>query len=246
MIRKKQTSKMNNTNQQLFSIYKNIQVLYQYRRLVSLDDEYTQEQFIKHIQKDKYILLSAANRSDVVGNSDELDNSKISKLKNLIHTYNEKSKSSDAVITNLLLIYPGTECENKRANMLKLINHIRYPLANVIIITPTKVSSGVAKGLQALSGRSEHRGHDFKTFTYSLLSSVLPEYELVPKYEILTQEQIDNLKKWFIDPNSLPKVFEHDPQMVWIGAKVGDVIKFTAMSEVTIESIGYCIVVPSV
>ena len=95
---------MNNTNQQLFSIYKNIQVLYQYRRLVSLDDEYTQEQFIKHIQKDKYILLSAANRSDVVGNSDELDNSKISKLKNLIHTYNEKSKSSDAVITNLLLI----------------------------------------------------------------------------------------------------------------------------------------------
>lgn len=236
---------MNNTNQQLFSIYQNIQVLYQYRRLVSLDADYTQEQFIKLIQKDKYILLSAANRSDVVNGADEIDNTKIEKLKNLVHTFNEKSKSSKEVITNILLIYPGTECENKRANMLKLINHIRYPFANVIIITPTKVSSGVTKGLQSLSSRSEHRGHDFKTFTYALLSSVLPEYELVPKYEILSLEQIDNLKKWFIDPNSLPKVFEHDPQMVWIGARVGDVIKFTTISEVTIESIGYCTVVPS-
>ena len=221
-------------------------MLYRYRRLVSLDDEYSQEQFIKAIQKDKYILLSAANVSDVINASEEVDNNKVAQLKKSIETYNEKSKSTTTTITNILLIYPGTECENKRANMIKMINHIRYPLSNVLLITPTKVSPGVLKGLNSLSNRSEHQGHTFKTFTYQLLSSVLPEYELVPKYEILTSEQIADLKKWFIDPNMLPKVFEHDPQMVWIGAKIGDVIKFTTVSEVTIQTIGYCIVIPSV
>lgn len=236
---------MNNTNQQLYTIYKNIQTLYKYRRLVSLDDEQSQDQFIKSIQKDKYILLSAANRSDVVNDAYEIDQSKISKIKTIVHAHNEKSKDSKISITNILLIYPGTDCESKRANMMKLINHVRFPLSEVIIITPFKVSSGVSKGLQMISGKSEHKGHTFKHFTYTLLSSVLPEHELVPRYEILSEDQIDELKKWFIDPDSLPKVFENDPQMVWIGAKEGDVLKFTYVSEITIEAIGYCKVIPS-
>lgn len=236
---------MNNSNQQLYMIYKNIQSLYGYRRLVSLDDELPQDQFIKTIQKDKYILLSAADRKDVVSKDGEVNEKKLSDLKKMIKSYNEKSDVSTITITNILLVYPGTDCESKRANMMKLINHIRFPLANVIIVTPTKVSSGVIKGLQSISNQSEHKGHDFKTFTYTLLNSVLPEHELVPRYEILTADQINQLKEWFIDPDSLPKIFENDPQMVWIGANIGDVLKFTYLSEVTIEAIGYCKVVPS-
>lgn len=236
---------MNNTNQQLYVIYKNIQKFYHYRKLVSLDDDLPQEQFIKSIQKDKYMLLSAVKRLDVANAEDEINSTKLKTIKDLIGAFNEKSKASDITITNILLIYPGTECESKRANMMKLINHIRFPQSNVIVITPSKVSSGVAKGLQNLSSLKEHRGHDFKTFTYTLLNSILPEHELVPRYEILSSEKIEQLKTWFIDPDSLPKIFENDPQMVWIGASVGQVIKFTVLSEVTIEAIGYCTVIPS-
>ncbi len=235
---------MNNTNQQLYTIYNNIRSFYNYRKLVSLDDELSQDQFIKTIQKDKYMLLSSINHDSISNDANEVDQNKYRSAKTLIGSYNEKSKIDDIVITNILLVYPGTECENKRANMMKLINHIRFPNANVIIITPTKVSSGVAKGLQSLSNQREHRGHSFKTFTYTLLNSVLPEYELVPKYEILNDDQINELKKWHIDPDSLPKISENDPQMVWIGAEVGQIIKFTYPSEVTIEAIGYCKVIP--
>lgn len=236
---------MNNTNQQLYVIYNNIKSFYGYRKLISLDDELPQDQFIKLIQKDKYILLSAIDQSIVSKSDGSIDNEKLSTIKKMIGSFNEKSKATDITITNILLIYPGTECESKRANMMKLINHIRFPQANVIIITPTKASSGVVKGLANLSSQKEHRGHDFKVFTYTLLSSVLPEHELVPRYEILSNEQVDKLKQWFIDPESLPKIFENDPQMVWIGASAGEVIKFVYLSEVTIEAIGYCKVIPS-
>lgn len=236
---------MNNTNQQIYAIYQNIKSFYSYRKLVSLDDEMTQDQFIKNIQKDKYVLLSSVDVSEVKTNDNTIDQAKLTMLKNLIGSFNEKSKELSITITNILLIYTGTDCESKRANMMKLINHIRYPRSNVIIITPTKVSSGVAKGLQMLSSKREHQYHDFKVFTYTLLNSILPEHELVPKYEILSDSQVEKLKEWFIDPEAFPKIFENDPQMVWIGATVGQVIKFIYLSEVTIEAIGYCKVVPS-
>ncbi len=237
---------MNNTNQQLYAIYKNIQSFYSYRKLVSLDEELPQDQFIKSISKDKYVILSSIDRGIVSNPDGTVNQEQLNAKKKLIDSYNEKSNLDGIVLTNILLIYPGTDCESKRANMIKLINHIRFPSTNVIIVTPTKISSGVAKGLQSLSSMREHRNHTFKAFTYTLLNSVLPEYELVPKYEILTQEQIENLKAWFIEPAALPKIFENDPQMVWIGAKAGDVVKFKYLSEVTIEGIGYCNVVPNV
>lgn len=236
---------MNNTNQQLYVIYNNIQRFYAYRKLISLDDELTQDQFIKTIQKDKYILLSSIDKEYVENENGEIEMQKHEKIKKIIGSFNEKSKDNNLTITNILLIYPGTECESKRANMMKLINHIRFPRANVIIITPTKVSSGVSKGLQALSSLKEHKYHDFKVFTYTLLNSVLPEYELVPSYEILSEDKIKQLESWFINPESLPKIFENDPQMVWIGAKAGHVVKFVYLSEVTIEAIGYCKVIQS-
>lgn len=237
---------MNNTNQQLYTIYNNAQRFYDYRGLVNIDEPLDQDKFIKTIQKDKYIILSSVNRSDVVNEAGEIDSGKMNSIKEKINSHNEKSKSQVFTMTNILLVYPGTECESKRANMIKLINHIRYPNSNVIIITPTKITSGVSKGLQSLSSHKEHKGHTFKAFTYTLLNSIIPEYDLAPKYEILTSDQIKELSNWFVEIDSLPKIFEHDPQMVWIGASVGDIIKYTFLSEVTIEGVGYCKVIPSV
>ncbi|KAF1333553.1 hypothetical protein FI667_g2567, partial [Globisporangium splendens] len=229
---------MNNTNQQLYAIYKNIQSFYNYRKLVSIDEELSQDQCIKRIQKDKCVLLSAVDRHAVANDAHEVDSGKLNSAKKKL-----SDASQDLTPTCILLIYPGTECENKRGNMTKLINRIRYPRARILVITPTRISPGVMKGLQALSSLHDHRHHEIKAFTYMLLNSVLPEFELAPKYEILTVAKLQHLRDWFVDPDTLPKIFEHDPQMVCIGAMVGDVVKFTFMSEVTIEGIGYCRVI---
>lgn len=237
---------MNNTNQQLYVIYRNTQSFYRYRGLVSIDDDLPQERFIKAIQKDKFKLLTAVARSDVVDSNDEIDERKRAELKRLVESYNEKSDPRDVRLVHILLVYPGTDCESKKANMSALINHVRFPRAEVVVVTPVKVSSSISKYLTSLSGAPEHEDHEFRPFTYTLLNAILPDHELVPKYTILNAEEVSGLKQWLIDPNSLPKIFENDPQMVWIGAKVGDVVRFVAPCEVTIESVGYCTVIPPI
>lgn len=236
---------MNNPNQQLYTIYKNVWRFYDYRRLSSIDVQLSQDAFIKDIQRDKYILLSAVDRSLVCDESGAVIADKVDETRRIVETHNEKSKDCAFAITHVLLVYPGTECESKRANMMKLINHVRYPKAHVLVITPTKITAGILKSLHALRSQREHSARDFKAFTYTLLNAVLPEHELVPRYEILSEAEMVQLRGWRIDPELLPKIFEHDPQIVWIGAEVGQVVRFTYPSEVTIESIGYCVVVPS-
>ena len=236
MIQTKQI--MNNTNQQLFNIYKNVNSFYHYRKLVSIDEPLSQADFIKIIQKDKYILLNSINFDDCSTNG-KIDNNKLEILKKHIHKYNEKSVSRDLTITNILLIYPGTDAESKKANMMNLIIHVRFPRSHIIVITPTKVTTGISKSLQQLSSTEEHKFHEFKTFTYSLLNSVIPEHESIPKYEILNNEQVEKLKKFNFDVNNLPMIYENDPQMIWIGAKENQIVKFTILSEISIESIGY-------
>lgn len=254
---------MNNTNQQLYTIYKNIQRFYYYRKLVSLDDELSQDRFIKRIQKHKYMVLSAIDRALVSASNGTIDELLLREYKAHADSYDEKlkrdvktlsevdsdsdtSKTKFVKLTNILLVYPGTECETKRANMVKLINHIRFPRSEVFIITPTKISSGVAKGLCALATLKEHRHHEVRSFTYTLLSSVIPEHDLAPTYKNLNGSEIAKLQTWFSEPDSLPKIYESDPQMVWIGAKVDDVVAFTYPSEITIEAVRYCKVIPSV
>lgn len=222
---------MNNTNQQLFAIYQNISVFYKYRNLVSLDEELSQADFAKKIQKDKYILLAAVS-------SDHVND--IQTITRYMENYNEKSSIKNIRLFNILLIYPGTDCESKRANMMKFVNHVRYPKADIMIITATKMSNSVAKGLTALTHSKEHKHHIFSAYTYDLLTSVVPEFELAPRYEILSDADAQSY-----DPETLPKVFDSDPQMVWIGATVGKIIKFTYLSETTIYGIGYCVVTPN-
>jgi len=221
---------MNNTNQHLYAIYRNIHSFYEYRKLHALKPVSEQDDFIKNIQKDKYVILPSIPNIDIQTSEGKIDDQKLANA--------EKMK-----ILIVLLVYPGTECENKRANMIKIINKINFAFADVLIITPIKISAGVTKGLKALSINNKKAYRSFKPFTYTLFNSVLPAYDLVPKYEILNQEQIKKLEECRINPTTLPKIFENDPQMVWLGAKIGDVIKFIMPSEITIESIGYCTVI---
>jgi DNA-directed RNA polymerase subunit H (RpoH/RPB5) len=276
---------MNNTNQQLYAIYKNIQRFYFYRKLVSLDEELSQDVFIKEIQKRKCLLFSAMDQALVTTPTGKIDDGLLKEFKDsvLIRTLypfddtnamkrvilndlgefetnvkpaevdsaaDEISRvaitTKDMKVTNILLVYPGTECETKRANMAKFISQIGFPRSEVFIITPTKISTGVAKALVAWTVVKAHRGHKFRAFTYTLLSSVIPEHDLAPSYKNLSGLEIAKLQAWFSEPDSLPKIFESDPQMVWIGAQVDDVVAFTYPSETTIEAIRYCKVIPSV
>jgi DNA-directed RNA polymerase subunit H len=72
----------------------------------------------------------------------------------------------------------------------------------------------------------------------------ITEHELVPKHEILSEQEKKALFARFnITEEKLPRIFVTDPVIKAIGAKIGDVIKITRTSPTAGRSVYYRIVV---
>ncbi len=67
---------------------------------------------------------------------------------------------------------------------------------------------------------------------------------LVPKHEILSEEEAEELLKVLgVRKEQLPKIKADDPIVKEIGAKVGDIVKITRKSLTAGESVFYRLVV---
>jgi len=74
----------------------------------------------------------------------------------------------------------------------------------------------------------------------------ITEHELVPKHEIISKEEENNIfKKYNITPDQLPKILAEDPVSLSIGAKPGQIVKITRKSHTATEAIVYRLVVES-
>ncbi len=70
------------------------------------------------------------------------------------------------------------------------------------------------------------------------------KHELVPKHEILSKEEVEELlEKYRIKPYQIPRIKASDPATKMIGAKPGDVIKIIRKSPTAGRSVAYRYVV---
>ena len=70
------------------------------------------------------------------------------------------------------------------------------------------------------------------------------EHELVPKYKVLSKEEVEKVLNTFkITKDKLPKILSSDSVLAEIKAKSGDVIRITRKSETAGETIYYRVVV---
>lgn len=70
------------------------------------------------------------------------------------------------------------------------------------------------------------------------------EHDLVPKHEILTEEEAQAILSEFgITTEQIPKILEHDPVIKSIEAKKGQIIKILRKSHTAGETVYYRIVV---
>lgn len=70
------------------------------------------------------------------------------------------------------------------------------------------------------------------------------EHELVPKHEVLSREEKEEvLKKFNVTKEELPKILSSDPILEHIKAKTGDVIRITRESQTAGEALYYRAVV---
>ena len=70
------------------------------------------------------------------------------------------------------------------------------------------------------------------------------EHELVPKHEILSEEEAEEVLDDFdIESYQLPKLKEKDPVAKAIGAEAGNVVKITRNSPTAGKSVAYRLVI---
>ena len=76
------------------------------------------------------------------------------------------------------------------------------------------------------------------------IPAVAPEHVYVPKHEIMTKKEAEDvLKKFNCTPTQLPLIFVNDPAIVGLGVKPGDMIKITRKSGTAGVSLYYRYVV---
>ena len=110
--------------------------------------------------------------------------------------------------------------------------------------------AGIERGILVASGRYTNAAKQAaKKKHIELLLKTFPvfdifEHKLVPKHEILTQEERDKvLAEYRVKPYQLPQIKASDPAVKAIGAKPGDILRITRKSQTAGEHIAYRYVV---
>ena len=122
----------------------------------------------------------------------------------------------------------------------RLMDKIPEEPCDVIIITKLELSVYIKKALLKYT--------NLKIFNYlhKYFSIEISKGPLCSKHVVLTNNEVKELcsRELIIHPLSLPSISINDPQNIWIGGELGEVIKILSVSEITGETIRYRIVSP--
>lgn len=122
----------------------------------------------------------------------------------------------------------------------RLMDKLPEDPADVIILSKDELSVYINKSL----AKYPH----LKIFNYlhKYFSIELAKAPLCSTHSILSNNEVRSLcsRELIIHPLSLPSISINDPQNIWIGGEIGQIIKIVSVSEITGKTIRYRIVSP--
>lgn len=122
----------------------------------------------------------------------------------------------------------------------RLMDKIPESPADVIILTKAELSVYINKSL------TKYPHLNIYNYMHKYFSIELAEGPLCSTHSILSNNEVRSLcsRELIIHPLSLPSISINDPQNIWIGGELGQVIKIISISEITGKTIRYRIVSP--
>lgn len=122
----------------------------------------------------------------------------------------------------------------------RLIDKLPEEPADVIILSKAELSIYINKSLV------KYTYLKFYNYLHKYFAIELAKGPLCSKHSILTNNEVRSLcsRELIIHPLSLPSISVNDPQNIWIGGEIGQIIKINSVSEITGKTIRYRIVSP--
>ena len=110
----------------------------------------------------------------------------------------------------------------------------------VILITKSEVSIYIYKVVNTFNAI------DFNLYLYKNFLLEISKGPLCSKHSIISKQEVQKLCKMdlIINPLSLPSISINDPQNIWIGGELGQIIKIESYSEIAGKAIRYRIISP--
>ena len=134
----------------------------------------------------------------------------------------------------IVLVRPDSNIGKKTDSFKKILNKLtkHKVQTDVIMITEDPLTKYIKKAIAEYQTQGLH----IVSYLYMNFIIVLPEVEGAFVHEVMTSEEIrEYCMRLLITPDMLPKICHDDPQLVWVGAKPGDMIRITGKSETAQE-----------
>ncbi len=124
-------------------------------------------------------------------------------------------------------------------DLKRLLKKIKNP-CDVILVTYAPFNTYGKKAI------ATYKHLNVFTYLHEIFDLVLPFGPLCYPHRILSRDEVlklcnDELMCYL---TNLPKIFDEDPQCIWIGAESGDVVEIKMLSDIAGETYQYRVVVP--
>ena len=138
----------------------------------------------------------------------------------------------------IYLFAKGSKYTEQSQQLKKILSKIKNP-SDVILISEFPLKSYSIKAI------SIFKHLRVKKYLHDNFSLIIPEGPMCHPHIIMSREEVIELLNNQLNCTlfNLPKILDEDPQCIWIGAEVGDVVKIIMKSNINGEHIQYRTVV---
>jgi DNA-directed RNA polymerase subunit H (RpoH/RPB5) len=147
-------------------------------------------------------------------------------------------KKPDGTQISTHLVAEGSKIIAHGVEFKKLINKIKDQ-TEVILVTHEPLKRNILKNISLYKKIKFHR------YLHQHFIIIIPKGPLCYQHRILSHDEIKDLlnNQLMCYLTNLPKICIDDPQCIWIGAKIGDVIEVKSYSDLTGTNISYRVVI---
>lgn len=224
---------MSNLNYTLSKIYNNLFTFFKYKKLISLDEQINDTEFIKEIFNNEYFIIKTVPNSYTETEQEEIKN-------NL--TNSKYTNTNNYELTYYIIFHYKSDIYLKTQELKKILIKLKNTIFSyrIVLITKVSVSTHVQTFINSIKSKMS-----IINYTYKLFTIIIPNHILSNKHEILNNDDAENLLNNVLlcKRHNLPKIKLNDPQIIWSPGKINDIVKIIRHDDITGLSIYYRIII---